>query len=200
MKQNVRVPKQERSIEKKNKIIYAGYELFAEVGYYETNTAEIAKRAGVSTGIVYGYFKDKKDILMYVLDIYINSVFDRIMNVFNNLSTPISFEILIPSVINEVLEIHKQYSKIHEALHSMSSSDIDVGKAFIKLEDDLTKKIGTVFDNLGLNIPNKLERIHYAMDIIQSFCHEYIFDNHDYIDYSAFRDLVTNSIIKLFIC
>lgn len=200
MKQSVREPKQERSIEKKNKIINAGYELFAEVGYYETNTAEIAKRAGVSTGIVYGYFKDKKDILMYVLDIYINSVFDRIMNVFNNLSTPISFEILIPNVINEVLEIHKQYSKIHEALHSMSSSDIDVGKAFIKLEDDLTKKIGTVFDNLGLNIPNKLERIHYAMDIIQSFCHEYIFDNHDYIDYSAFRDLVTNSIIKLFIC
>ena len=54
MKNEVRQPRQERSIEKKNKIIEAGYQLFSEVGYYGTNTAEIAKRAGVSTGIVYG--------------------------------------------------------------------------------------------------------------------------------------------------
>ncbi|MDE6302929.1 MAG: TetR/AcrR family transcriptional regulator [Clostridia bacterium] len=56
MSQEVREPKQERSIEKKNKIVQAGYELFSEVGYHSTNTAQIAKRAGVSTGIVYGYF------------------------------------------------------------------------------------------------------------------------------------------------
>ena len=47
MKNLVREPRQERSIEKKNRIIDAGYELFSEVGYYGTNTAEIAKKAGV---------------------------------------------------------------------------------------------------------------------------------------------------------
>ena len=45
MANEVREPRQERSIEKKNKIITAGYELFSEVGYYGTNTAEIAKKA-----------------------------------------------------------------------------------------------------------------------------------------------------------
>ena len=54
---DIREPKQERSIEKKNRIVRAGFELFSKVGYYNTNTAEIAKLAGVSTGIVYGYFK-----------------------------------------------------------------------------------------------------------------------------------------------
>ena len=54
MKNQVREPQQERSIEKKNKIISAAYEVFAEVGYYGANTTDIAKRAGVSTGIVYG--------------------------------------------------------------------------------------------------------------------------------------------------
>ena len=34
MKNTVREPRQERSIEKKNRIIEAGYELFSEVGYY----------------------------------------------------------------------------------------------------------------------------------------------------------------------
>ena len=43
----VRIPKQKRSIEKKDAIIKASYTLFCEKGYYKTNTAEIAKMAGV---------------------------------------------------------------------------------------------------------------------------------------------------------
>ena len=67
----IRQPVQERANEKKQKIIEAGYKLFAENGYYNTNTQEIAKAAGVSTGIVYSYFKDKKTyyctFLKYIL-------------------------------------------------------------------------------------------------------------------------------------
>ena len=66
MSQEVREPQQKRSIDKKNRIIEAGYELFAKDGYFNTNTSEIAKKAGVSTGIVYGYFHDKRDILIEV--------------------------------------------------------------------------------------------------------------------------------------
>ena len=43
MSDTVRTPKQQRSIDKKNRIIEAGYNLFAQKGYYSTNTAEIAK-------------------------------------------------------------------------------------------------------------------------------------------------------------
>ena len=85
MKNEVRQPQQERSIEKKNKIIEAGYQLFSEVGYYGTNTVEIAKRAGVSTGIVYGYFQDKRDILICVLEIYINKVFAPYFKLFDKI-------------------------------------------------------------------------------------------------------------------
>lgn len=74
MAKTVREPQQERSIEKKNRIISAGYELFSELGYYNTNTAMIAKRAGVSTGIVYGYFRDKKDILREVTALYMQRI------------------------------------------------------------------------------------------------------------------------------
>ena len=61
----VREPIKATSIEKKQRIIDAGLKLFSEKGYYNTNTAEIAKAAKVSTGIVYQYFNDKKDILIY---------------------------------------------------------------------------------------------------------------------------------------
>ena len=48
----IREPSQKRSIETKRKIIEAGYNLFAKYGYYKINTAQIAKEAGVSTGIL----------------------------------------------------------------------------------------------------------------------------------------------------
>ena len=71
----IREPIQKRSIEKKEKIIESGFELICEKGYYNTNTAEIAKNAGVSTGIVYQYFKDKHDILIDALKKYADNIF-----------------------------------------------------------------------------------------------------------------------------
>ena len=64
MEKEIRQPIQQRSIDKKERIIKAAYELFSSEGYHGTITSDIAKKAGVSTGIVYGYFKDKRDILV----------------------------------------------------------------------------------------------------------------------------------------
>ena len=89
MSQEVREPQQKRSIDKKNRIIEAGYELFAKDGYFNTNTSEIAKKAGVSTGIVYGYFHDKRDILIEVLDIYVDNVFYPVFEMFDKITAQI---------------------------------------------------------------------------------------------------------------
>ena len=198
MKNLVRQPRQERSIEKKNRIIAAGYELFSEVGYYGTNTAEIAKRAGVSTGIVYGYFQDKRDILISVLEIYITKVFDPFLRTFDKLTTPVDFDVLIPKLIDMAIKTHKNNRKIHEALHSLAGSDEAVGAQFIALEDDITLKIAEKFNHLGFEVENALEKIHFAMDIIQSFSHEYVFDKHDYIDYIVMKNMVVDIVKGLF--
>lgn len=198
MKNVVRQPRQERSIEKKNKIIEAGYQLFSEVGYYGTNTAEIAKRAGVSTGIVYGYFQDKRDILICVLEVYINKVFDPFLRLFDKLSLPIDFENLIKKIIDMCIKTHKSNRKIHEVLHSLSGSDEAVNAQFIELEDQITLRIAEKFNALGLNVENAVEKIHLAMDVIQTFSHEYVFDKHEYIDYFVMRSMVEKTVIGLF--
>ena len=197
MKNEVRQPQQERSIEKKNKIIEAGYQLFSEVGYYGTNTAEIAKRAGVSTGIVYGYFQDKRDILICVLEIYINKAFDPILKMFDKLSAPLDYPSLIRQVVDITIKTHKKHAKMHEVLHSLASTDEAVNSAFIMLEDKLTDKISDKLLTLGISLENPMEKIHFAMDIIQTFSHEYVFDKHEYIDYFVMRDMVTNTIVNL---
>ncbi len=198
MKNEVRQPRQERSIEKKNKIIEAGYQLFSEVGYYGTNTAEIAKRAGVSTGIVYGYFQDKRDILICVLEIYINKVFAPYLKMFEKITHPVNFSELITKMIEQTIKTHKNNRKIHEVLHAMASTDEAVNAEFIALEDKITVQIADKLTSIGLKIDNSLEKIHFAMDVIQSFSHEYVFDKHEYLDYMVMRDIVINTLVKLF--
>lgn len=198
MAQDIREPKQERSIEKKNRIVKAGFELFSQVGYYNTNTAEIAKRAGVSTGIVYGYFKDKRDILLDVLEIYVKEAFAPVLNMINNLTAPVNFEDIIQHVLDGAIEIHKKYANIHEALHSLSHSDEAVNNKFISLEDEITLAIANKLADLGVKKDNLTERIHFAMDIVQSFSHEFVYDHHTYIDYDAMRTIVQNTLVALF--
>lgn len=198
MGQEVREPKQERSIEKKNRIVQAGFELFSQVGYYNTNTAEIAKRAGVSTGIVYGYFKDKRDILLDVLEIYVKEAFAPVLNMVNSLTAPVNFEGTIGHVLDSAINIHKKYANIHEALHSLSHSDEAVNNKFISLEDEITLAIANKLADLGVKKENLTERIHFAMDIVQSFSHEYVYDHHTYIDYDEMRKIVQNTLVALF--
>ena len=52
---NTRVPKQKRSIAKKNLIKRTALLLFSEKSYANVSTNEIAKTAGVSIGSLYSY-------------------------------------------------------------------------------------------------------------------------------------------------
>ena len=67
-------------MKKKEKIIKAGFDLICENGYYNIDTSKIAKSAGVSTGIVYQYFKDKHDIFIAGLEKYADNIFYPMLN------------------------------------------------------------------------------------------------------------------------
>lgn len=197
MKNVVREPQQERSIEKKNKIIQAGYELFAEVGYYGTNTVEIAKKAGVSTGIVYGYFADKRDILICVLKIYIENVSAPILDIMRSARGQ-DLNDLAYKILDKTIELHEQYAKLHNTLHSLAVSDEAVNAQFIALETTITNQVSQQLAELGVTVDNLAERTHFAMNIIQSFAHEFVFDNHTYIDYPKMKQIVCKTLVSLF--
>lgn len=198
MKNSVRQPRQERSIETKNKIIQAGYELFSEVGYHGTNTAEIAKRAGVSTGIVYGYFQDKRDIMICVLQIYLEKVSNPLMQILSALSSHKNIPSVVLQIVDETIEIHRQNAKLHNTLHSLATTDETVNNQFILLEDNVTKGISAELTQNGFSAENIAEKVHLAMNIVQSFAHECVFDNHPYINYSAMKQTVCSCIVRLF--
>jgi AcrR family transcriptional regulator len=48
-------------------IVETAVRLFAESGYHQTTIDDIAREADISKGLVYKYFKDKNDVLFFVL-------------------------------------------------------------------------------------------------------------------------------------
>ena len=113
----IREPIQKRSIEKKEKIIKAGFELICEKGYYNTNTAEIAKAAGVSTGIIYQYFKDKHDILVEGIKRYASEIFYPMLNVTSNIKIDKNnLDTILRNMINTFIENHKFHKSLMKKL------------------------------------------------------------------------------------
>ncbi|MEW6298114.1 MAG: TetR/AcrR family transcriptional regulator [Thermodesulfobacteriota bacterium] len=53
--------------QKREAIADAAFELFLKEGFHRTTTRDIARRAGISAGAPFTYFKDKEDILFYIV-------------------------------------------------------------------------------------------------------------------------------------
>ena len=197
MAETVREPKQKRSIEKKERIIKAGYKLFAEKGYFNTNTAEIAKEAGVSTGIVYGYFHDKRDILLEAMDIYLDNVFTPILSLLDDVTTP-DFRFILTRAIEHAVDVHRTNAAMHTTLHSLFSQDEIVDAKFAALEEEMTKKLSAKLVEPGYDGKRLFEKVHTVIMVVQSFAHEEVYDHHDYIDYAEMRKIVLEMLLHIF--
>jgi AcrR family transcriptional regulator len=75
-----RTPKQFEEIRegKKSLITKVALELFANEGYHTTSISKIAKKAGISKGLVYNYFESKEDLLSTIFDNIINTTMDML--------------------------------------------------------------------------------------------------------------------------
>lgn len=194
----IREPKQKRAIEKKEKIIEAGFNLICKNGYYNTNTMEIAKEAGVSTGIVYQYFKDKYDILILGIEKYSDSLF---FPLFKNKSITFSkdnFEEIIRNMIKHYINNHKISSVAHEEIMAMVHSDKKVAEYYYKREIEMTNLIKNSLIKSGFMDNNLYEKVHIMIGLIDNLCHEVIYHKHNGMNYDIMTNLVVNSIKELF--
>ena len=64
----------------RERLIAAGAEVFAEKGYEGAGVAEIARRAGYTTGAIYGRFSGKAELLLAAIEAHQDSELDRLFN------------------------------------------------------------------------------------------------------------------------
>ena len=195
----IREPVQKRSIEKKEKIIKAGFDLICEKGYYNTNTAEIAKKAGVSTGIVYQYFKDKHDILIAGIQKYASDIFYPMLNTVTtevDLS-PQNFRDVLKNMINRFIENHKLSQSAHQEIMAMTHSDEDIAHFFQEHKIYMTDTIVKLLQSHGICSENLPEKVHISINLIDDLCHEIVYHKHKCMNYDVMIDLVVDTIVGL---
>lgn len=194
----IREPMQKRSIEKKEKIIQYGFELICQKGYYNTNTAEIAKAAGVSTGIVYQYFKDKHDILLEGIKRYAKDIFFPMLNITSSEKiNKDNLETVLRKMINTFIENHKLSQSAHEEITAMIHSDKEISNFFHEHELYMTDKIVNVLNNSNICPDYLEEKVHISINLIDDLCHEIVYHKHKEMNYDVMVNLVIETIMNL---
>lgn len=194
----VRMPKQKRAILKRNRIIESGFKLICENGYYNTNTALIAMDAGVSTGIVYQYFNDKKEIFIEGIKMYADSILFPMLDILNNTDMHSKdFSDIVSKLIDLFIDRHNLTKKAHEELMSMAHADEDIAEMLHNKEIESTLKIAEILEVNGHNPVHLKERVHIATSLGENFCHEVVYHKHTEIDYNVMKEEVIKLITDL---
>ena len=193
----IREPVQKRSIETKDKIIEAGFDLICHDGFYNTNTSKIAKKAGVSTGIVYQYFKDKRDIFLAGLDKYADDIFYPMIDMPDISLNKSNLPTIMKDMINKYINNHKLSQIAHEEITAMTHSDKDVAYYFHKKDMEMTKRFSNILIENNFKINNMDEKVHVVIGLIDNLCHEIVYHKHKELDYDLMTDIVVNTIVDI---
>lgn len=193
---DVRKPIKESAILKKNRIIEKGFELMCEKGYHNVNCVDIAHYASVSTGIIYQYFNDKRDIFIEGVKNYSNSIFYPVLDVLEGKSiNKDNFSSNVSEIIDKFINTHKMSYRAHEELMSMSHIDSEINKIFSDNEVNMTRRIVDVLQSNGFVISNVFEKVHIIIGLVDNFCHEVVYHNHEGMNY----DVMKSEIIKIIV-
>ncbi|HBA26708.1 MAG TPA: TetR/AcrR family transcriptional regulator [Nitrospinae bacterium] len=126
--------------ESKESILEAAIKVFSEKGYSQTTIREVAKRAGISVGGVYIYFKNKEEIYFTLLKYLLDEFRDRAGESIKDIEDP-------AEAVKNYIAINLNYAKKFKGLiliegreHGFTSC-IDIKKKFFKGQRKLLESI-----------------------------------------------------------
>ena len=185
-------------LKKKNRIIKKGFELMCNQGYHNVTCADIARYSGVSVGIIYQYFNDKRDIFLEGVRDYASMIlFPALDSFFIKKIDGDSLEELISRVIDVSEQNHTVEKDTHEELIGMSHLDHEVSKCFCEKEFYATLNFSSLLKQNGIVVSNSCERVHIVVGLIDYFCHEVVYHKHKDMDYEVMKKLVIQTILYL---
>ncbi len=193
----LRQPIQKRAIEKKQNILECGFNLICEKGYHNVDCIEIAKASNVSTGTVYQYFTDKRDIFLQGLKNYSDSILFPILEYKDKKIKANELSSFIKKIINNNVKVHNMSQSAHEEIMSMRHSDAEVKAIFQEFEIEATDVFVKILENNNFKIDNIYEKAHLIIAWMDTLCHEIVYHKHDNLDYNKMTELVIDSIIHL---
>jgi TetR/AcrR family transcriptional repressor of nem operon len=153
----------------KERLILAARDLFWSSGYEATSLSEIVKKAEVNTGSLYYFFKTKEDLLLAVLDWYMENLFPQLIQ-------PIIAHINDP--IERVFALLDGYRKALVATGCtygcpIGNLTLELGDSLPRAREKLAKNfegwrlwVRNFLEEAGPRFPENLDRNEVAMFVL----------------------------------
>jgi AcrR family transcriptional regulator len=129
---HIRIPKQDRSRERRLRIMETALDLFAGKGINGTSSNEIARKAGVSIGTFYSYFENKKTLFLEILKNHLDNFITGVYTLKSDPSVPLRD--LIRSHIENGFNAFDIHPSFHKEALVLKFSDPEVWRLFDEVE------------------------------------------------------------------
>jgi AcrR family transcriptional regulator len=135
-----KIPTQDRSKQRVERILEAAGEVFAEVGYEAATTEAIAERAGVSIGSLYQFFPNKLAVFDALAEVYHRRERSLFEGLVNEETLALPWEDLLDRVIDAFYAFHRAEPAYRAIWQSfvVSKETVEAGQ---RLMDDFSRRV-----------------------------------------------------------
>jgi AcrR family transcriptional regulator len=127
--------------ERRELILDAAIDAFADTGYHQTSLEEVARRAGVSKALIYDHFPSKQELYRELLETYVHELLERVGSA--AISIPEGGEARLIAGLEGFLEFVDERRDAWRMLIRNRASD-DVADSFERLLDEVAAMIGSL--------------------------------------------------------
>ncbi len=122
---------QQRAHDTHRALLAAAAQLFAERGFDDTQTPDVARAAGVSVGTFYRYFADKRQAFIELMVQRTQEMYDRVVSnlvpeVFSSTQSPSARWAATEHVIDVLFQTTAENPALFQVFMSMSLRDVEV--------------------------------------------------------------------------
>ncbi|HKL32748.1 MAG TPA: TetR/AcrR family transcriptional regulator [Tangfeifania sp.] len=138
--------------QKKKLIMDTALELFAENGFHATSISQIAKKAGISKGLTYNYFKSKDEILDQIVKTGFDSIYSHFDLNHDGVLTTEEFKYFIRKSL-DVISDNKRFWKLYTMLLMQSDLAESVIKKYSNSSAFINQTIKKFIESKGSKDP-----------------------------------------------
>lgn len=196
--ENTAKPVQARSQKAREKLLKAAIAMYAKKGYHRTTADEIAAEAGVSTGIAYRYFRNKKDLLLSSLAYAAGDIQETAdLDGMDTLDDATDFRSYLDNVLKGFEEIHEKFRDIHEALEGLQHTDEDVRKFYTQVSLDMMNRVIEKLRAFMHDEEHIREKAYLAVSMVEQYCHLKMNSELIDLDFDVLREKTIDTVLHI---
>ncbi|MEJ5360484.1 MAG: TetR/AcrR family transcriptional regulator [Spirochaetota bacterium] len=184
---------------RRNQLTRAAYKVVSKKGYYNFTVRDIAKEAGLSTGLVHYYFKNKDDLLVSVLRVMNENLSFYLAKALEQKHDPKDKLIIFIDEAFHLVEREKEYFHVLIDFWTQINHNERMRKANIKLYQSYRAECSKIIKE---GIEKKIFKdvdVEYTATMIVAFVQgliiQYIIDP-DAFDYAEYNKKIKEQIIQ----